>query len=255
MNHFFTDAALDGAQSAVITGADHNHIRNVLRMKAGEQLVLTGSEGVPYLCELTDCGRGETAVRIIGPEASPELALRITLCQALPKGDKMETVVQKAVELGAARIVPVETARCVVRLDDKKKAARRERWQAIAEAAAKQSGRGVVPEVSPVTGYKQALAEAAGSLILFPYENAEGMAALGGCLQELRSCGRVTVFIGPEGGFEPPEVDAAAAAGARIVSLGRRILRTETAGAALIAFLMLHAEMDEAGITEDDNGV
>ena len=171
------------------------------------------------------------------PVEDTELPVEVTLYQGLPKGDKMEFIIQKCVELGVSRIVPVEMARSVVKLDKKKEEAKRKRWQGISESAAKQSKRMIVPEIGPVLSYKEAVAEAASmDLFLLPYEDSESLSGAGGMeltrslIGGLKPGKKCAVLIGPEGGFSDGEVEAARNAGARTVTLGKRILRTETAG-------------------------
>lgn len=239
MHRFFVQPSQVGEDTIVITGGDVNHIRNVLRMKPGEELIAADGQGAEYRCRLSGITDQEARAEILWKlSGDAELPVRITLYQGLPKSDKMDFIVQKCVELGVSRIVPVDTARTVVKLDAKKEQNRRNRWSAIAESAAKQSGRGIVPEIGPVLSLKAALAEAeAWDRILIPYERAENMAQTRSVLTELQPGMSVGIFIGPEGGFEETEVEAAEAAGARAVTLGRRILRTETAGMALLAML------------------
>lgn len=239
MHRFFVQPSQVGEDTIVITGGDVNHIRNVLRMKPGEELIAADGQGAEYRCRLSGITDQEARAEILWKlSGDAELPVRITLYQGLPKSDKMDFIVQKCVELGVSRIVPVDTARTVVKLDAKKEQNRRNRWSAIAESAAKQSGRGIVPEIGPVLSFKAALAEAeAWDRILIPYERAENMAQTRSILTELQPGMSVGIFIGPEGGFEETEVEAAEAAGARAVTLGRRILRTETAGMALLAML------------------
>ena len=172
-----------------------------------------------------------------------ELPVKISLYQGLPKSDKMELIIQKAVELGAARVIPVETARCVVKLDRKKAESKRSRWQAISESAAKQSGRSVIPEVAMPMPFAAALKEAADSAIrLIPYENAEGMERTRRILESVVPGQKIAVFIGPEGGFEETEIRQAEEAGFEAVTLGKRILRTETAGFVVLSLLMAQTE-------------
>ena len=232
-----------------MTEGDYNHIRNVLRMHIGESITVCDGQGADYRCEIAEYSDGQCllAVKERIPSAV-ELPVEITLYQGLPKKDKMELIIEKAVELGAARIVPVACARSVVHWDDPAREEKKvKRFQAIAEAASKQSGRGVIPEVSKVLSFSDAMKEACGKCdtILFPYENAEGMNTLKKCVSELKPGSKIAVFIGPEGGFDPDEVDTAEQAGAQIVSLGRRILRTETAGLTMLSYLMIEAEMAE----------
>ena len=232
-------------KSVIIRGADVNHIKNVLRMRPGEEVAVSnGIDGREYRCGILaleeDCVRLE--LRFI-KEDGVELPAKIYLFQGLPKQDKMELIVQKAVELGASQVVPVATRRSVVKLDEKKAAKKTQRWQQIAESAAKQAGRGYIPQVSSVLSYPEAL-QMAGELdvLLIPYELAEGMEEARKVVASIAQGQSVGIFIGPEGGFEKEEVDAAIRQGAKAITLGRRILRTETAGLAILSILMFHLE-------------
>lgn len=242
MYHFFveTEQINIADKRVIIRGSDVNHIKNVLRMRPGEELsVSTGSDDREYRCgvlELSD-ERILCELRFI-KENAVELPVRITLYQGLPKADKMELIVQKAVELGAVRIVPVAMKRCVVKLDEKKAAARVQRWQAQAEAAAKQSKRAIVPEVGAVCGFRQALEQAAQADVrLLPYELAKGMDRTRELLGAICPGQSVAILIGPEGGFDESEIALARENGAELITLGRRILRTETAGMTVLAWL------------------
>lgn len=239
MHRFFAEPDQIGEKEIVITGADVNHIRNVLRMRADEEVLIADGQGAEYRCKLTDLGENEVRAQILWKlDGNAELASAITLFQGLPKSDKMDLIVQKCVELGVDRIVPVSTKRAVVKLDAKKEQTRLKRWNTISESAAKQSGRGVIPEVSGVMSFEKALEEAKKlDVLLIPYERAEHMAETRRVMGEIRPGQSVGIFIGPEGGFEESEVEEAVAAGARAITLGRRILRTETAGLAVMAML------------------
>lgn len=222
-----------------------NHIKNVLRLKAGEEIAVSnGVDGREYRCGIDGYTAGEVmcTLRFI-KEDGVELPSKVYLFQGLPKADKMELIVQKAVELGVYEVIPVATRRSVVKLDEKKAAAKVGRWQAIAEAAAKQSRRSVVPNVHDVMNMEEAVAYARGvDVKLIPYEFAQDMEhtrKLIGGVQPGRS---IAVFIGPEGGFEESEVQAAREAGASPITLGRRILRTETAGLTVLSWLMYQLE-------------
>ncbi|HIR06107.1 MAG TPA: 16S rRNA (uracil(1498)-N(3))-methyltransferase [Candidatus Copromonas faecavium] len=237
VHHFFTETEFFGENQAIITGPDVNHIRNVLRMRPGDRILLSDGKGTNCLCELCSIEPDRVTANILpDPVEDTELPVRITIYQGLPKADKMEFVVQKSVELGAFRIVPVDTSRTVVRLDKKKEAARRARWQGIAESAAKQSKRMIVPEISPVMKFEEAVAAAKqADLALIPYEDSEHLPGAGGMALTRTLIGglapgqTLAVFIGPEGGFSDEEIELALHAGIRPVTLGKRILRTETA--------------------------
>lgn len=245
MFNFFVDDDNRQGDAFFITGSDYNHIKNVLRMCPGDTFLVSSSK-TSHLCEL-EALEGETAVaRIIEEDyQNTGLPIDIYLFQGLPKSDKMELIIQKAVELGAAGIIPVEMNRCVTRLDDKKKKSKQARWQAIAESAAKQSKRNSIPTVFEPMTYKQALTRAAElDLFIVPYENKDGMSATKAALNELMNCRSVGILIGPEGGFEEKEIAAALEIGGRVISLGRRILRTETAAMTAVGMCMLHIEMN-----------
>ena len=244
MHHFFVspDQVSDG--KIEIKGTDVNHIKNVLRMKNGEELQISDGTGMLYLCEITEMNSEWVIASVKDSQTSDaELPARLYLFQGLPKSDKMELIIQKAVELGAYEIIPVATKRAVVKLDEKKASKKVERWQSIAEGGAKQSGRVVIPKVQNVMTYKEAIQYAKTmDVMLIPYELAEGMAETKKAVEAIRDGQSVAIFIGPEGGFEEEEVTYATENGARVISLGKRILRTETAGLTTLSILMYHLE-------------
>lgn len=243
MHMFFVEPRQIAGGQVTITGPDVNHIRNVLRMKTGEVVRVSDEKDFCGQCRVEELLEDRIQLTILEKADSTELPAQVTLFQGLPKGDKMEWIIQKNTELGITRIVPVAMKRSVVKLDAKKAAAKVARWQAIAESAGKQSGRTRLPEVAPVMTYAQALKEAAEyDLLLLPYESAEGMEGTRSLLAQAAPGMRIGILIGPEGGFEPSEVEAAVAAGWKVLSLGRRILRTETAGMTVMAKLMLDLE-------------
>ena len=253
MHHFFVEPSQVHEDEIEILGGDVNHIRNVLRMKAGEELVINDGYGNEYGCRLHRFTDAAVCAKILEKRrVASELPSRITLYQCLPKGDKMELIIQKAVELGAAEIVPVSSRRCVAKLDARKEENKRKRWQAIAESAAKQSGRAVGPKVKPAVDFGQALKQAGElDVRLIPYECADELLEDGQSsamqktretLDSIRRGQSVGIFIGPEGGLEKEEVAAAIKAGAKPVTLGKRILRTETAGLCILSVLMFRLE-------------
>ena len=244
MQHFFVSPQQVKEEKIYVEGSDVNHIKNVLRMKLGEKLTVNDGEGWQYLCEVESYEADMAVLHIVEKsKAETELASRIYLFQGLPKQDKMELIVQKAVELGAYKVIPVSTKRAVVKLDAKKAGKKVERWQQIAVSAAKQAGRGIVPTVGEVCTYAQALKMAEElDVVLIPYELAEGIEETKKIIAGIRPGQSVGVFIGPEGGFEEEEVKLAMEAGAKPVTLGRRILRTETAGLTTLSLLMFHLE-------------
>ena len=246
MQRFFVEPhQIDEAAHQIhIIGTDVNHISNVLRMKQGEEVWISDGGQKEYRCAIEAFSADEVLLHIIyAQEPDYELPSRIYLFQGLPKADKMELIIQKAVELGAYEIIPVETKRCVVKLDGKKAAKKVERWQQIAESAAKQSKRMLVPEVHSVMTFKEALAYAKElDVLLIPYELAKGMKETKELIQAIEPGKSIGVFIGPEGGFEEQEVADAMEAGAKPITLGHRILRTETAGLAVLSVLMFQLE-------------
>ena len=244
MYHFFVTPEQVKGEEIQIVGSDVNHIKNVLRMKNGEELQISDGNNKKYLCEIASMTSDEVCVHIKEELISDtELPSKLYLFQGLPKSDKMEFIVQKAVELGVYEIIPVATKRAVVKLDDKKAAKKVERWNSISEGGAKQSGRNVIPEVKQVMSYKEAI-QYAGSLdiILIPYELAEGMEETRQIIESILPGQSVGIFIGPEGGFETQEVEYAIENGAKAITLGKRILRTETAGLTTLSILMYHLE-------------
>ena len=243
MYHFFVPQGPDPEGIIRMTGSDVNHLRNVLRRRPGDRVVISDGTDRDYYCVIREIRPDEILFAVDGEAAESELPARLVLYQGLPKGDKMELIIQKAVELGASRIVAVSMKRSVVKLDPRKQEAKRSRWNRIAESAAKQSGRGMIPQVDGVMTYPEALREAAEmDLVLVPYENAQGMRGTREALSLLAPGQTAAIFIGPEGGFDPEEIEAAKGIGARTISLGRRILRTETAGLAALTLCMVRLE-------------
>ena len=244
MFHFFVTPDKIGENEITITGPDVNHIKHVLRMKTGEQIQISDGEHMDYLCEIKEIGDDSVSAVILSAETGgTELKTKLYLFQGLPKSDKMELIIQKAVELGVWEVIPVSTKRTVVKLDKKKEEAKVKRWNAISESAAKQSGRGVIPKVANVMSLKEAFSYAGDfDRNLIPYEHAENMAETRNLIGEIRKEMKVGIFIGPEGGFEDSEIEAAMKEGIRPITLGKRILRTETAGMAVLSILMFSLE-------------
>ena len=245
MFNFFVYPAARQGDSYIISGSDYNHIVNVLRMKQGDEF-LVSCEGVSSLCALDGADAENVYAKIIEENyRSTELPVKIYLFQGLPKADKMELIIQKCTELGVYSVIPTEMKNCVVKLDDKKKKSKVSRWQTIAESAAKQSKRNIIPEVGDVLTYTQALSYMQKlDLMLIPYENERGMAATKEALDKIKNGMSVGILIGPEGGFDEKEIAQAQAAGGLSVSLGSRILRTETAAITAVSMCMLHTEMN-----------
>jgi len=232
LHRFFIDNREPIGAEIVLTGENAAHMERVLRMRAGEQFVACDGRGTDYMCALTRFENKTAVAEVLS--FAPNMAeppAPLVLFQGLPKADKMELILQKAVELGATEIVPVTMERCIVKLSGKE-TAKVERWQKIAESAAKQSGRGCIPKVAmPVTLTESSdLAQRLGCCAV-AYEN-EKTQLLRTFLDMNASEAKngFGIFIGPEGGFEPAEIEQLAGAGIASVSLGKRILRTETAG-------------------------
>jgi len=239
MHHFFIDENEIEGDVASLYGEDVNHIVNVLRMKIGEEILLSDSKGNDYNCEITSISKEKVCAKVrFKYENGHELKQEITLFQGLPKSDKMELIIQKCVELGAFDIVPVEMKHCVVKLDEKGKDSKQKRWQAISLSAAKQSKRSIVPNVSRPISFKAALELACNyDLIIVPYESAKGMDYTKEVFESAKNYKKIGVFIGPEGGFDSTEIEDLSQTGGKIVTLGKRILRTETAGMMVIGIL------------------
>ena len=245
MYRFFVYPAQVGEKEIIITGSDVNHIKNVLRMKPEETILISSGESLEYTCYIRELKEEEIIAHIMYvQESGYELPSRLYLFQGLPKSDKMELIIQKAVELGVHEIIPVASKRAVVKLDARKEEKKRTRWQAISESAAKQSKRMYVPEVKKVMSFSQAV-EYAGQLdvVLVPYELAKGMGETREIIGKIKKGQSVGIFIGPEGGFEETEVEMAVEkANAKAITLGKRILRTETAGLTVLSILMFTLE-------------
>jgi 16S rRNA (uracil1498-N3)-methyltransferase len=212
------------------------HLARVLRLGPGDTVIASDGAGHDYTVRLDAVRPRATGVVVGVADAVDESPLAITLVQGVPKGDKLETIVRAATELGVARIVPALAARTVVRLAERQSAARLARWQRVAREAAKQSGRRTVPDVAPPRPLEACLEEARDAeLALCLWESEPS--PLGAVLAEAKRPRRIAILIGPEGGLERAEAEAARARGWRVVGLGARILRTETAAPALIAIL------------------
>lgn len=307
---FYVEGCSNASDKIYISGKDYNHIRNVLRLRIGEEIIVSDGTSKDFHCRIaayhdsTDSGSEHSDDHVSGKktgrdnknfddivgmveteiidfnENATELPVRVILFQGMPKADKFEHIIQKTVELGVSEIYPVMMKRCVVKLEggtgsvDKdgfikvssKEAKKLERYNKISEAAAKQSQRGIIPEVKGYISYKQAIDMAAQmDMMLVPYESAEGMDHSREIISEIKKLAdkymaenssvssmndgadnmadnsadmpSVAVFIGPEGGFAPEEIEYAEEKGGKVLSLGNRILRTETAGPAIMAIL------------------
>jgi len=248
MLHLFADPSDMQGDLLYVRGSEVNHIRNVCRLRPGDEVsVSTGRDDLEYRYGIEQILEDEVILRLrFTRQGNVELPVRIYLFQALPKADKMELIIQKAVELGVYAVIPVSTARCVVRLDEKKAEKKTERWQKIAEAAAMQSRRAIVPEIYAPMNMQQAAAWAHEhtQMRVIPYELQSDDRQTKSLLESAaEGITDLSVFIGPEGGFEPEEIALARQEGIRPISLGRRILRTETAGLAFLSWMIYILEI------------
>lgn len=245
MFNFFLENSDSQSEKYYVSGSDYNHIKNVLRMKVGDKLLISASN-MSNLCEIESFTDTDVIVKVIERNyQDTSLPIKIYLFQGLPKSDKLELIIQKAVELGVSVIIPTDTSRSIVKIEEKKKESKTERWQKIAESAAKQSKCSSIPEVLSPINFKNALELAKEmDLFLVPYENAEKMFATKTALNKIKSGMKVGVFIGPEGGFEDSEIEKLKEIDAEIISLGKRVLRTETASITALSMLMLYSEMN-----------
>ncbi len=244
MFNFFATEENKQNSHYIINGTDYNHIKNVLRMEINDTCLISCG-GKSDLCRIDSFLEDAVSLEILQEDyTETELPIKIYLFQGLPKGDKMETIIQKCVELGVYSIIPVQMQHCIVKLDEKKAKSKQSRWQSISESAAKQSKRNIVPEIMEVCTFNNALEFAKTlDLILVPYENKEGMTTTKEALFQLENVKSVGIFIGPEGGFEKAEIEKAIENNAKVISLGKRILRTETAAITAVSMCMLYTEM------------
>lgn len=240
-NFFSKNKSVDNCY--YLDGSDYNHIANVLRFKVGDKFLVSFNKKSD-LCSILAFTDGQVVCKIEQENyLDTSLPISLYLFQGLIKGDKMDFVVQKAVELGADCIVPVQMARSIVKLDDKKKIERQKRLSAIAQSAGEQSKRNAVPEVASVLTVKQAVEFAKGlDVVLVPYECHNGMQATVDALKSIKAGSKVGIFIGPEGGFEQNEIELLTDNGGVTISLGKRILRAETAALTALSMCMLYAE-------------
>ncbi len=240
MTRFFVDANELNKDFLVLTGENADHAK-VLRLKTGEKVAVSDGQGRECICTVSDVSPGQISL-VVGPQqaCSSEPALQVSVYMAFPKGDKLEHVIQKATELGAFEIVAFPSARCVSKPDAKSLSKKQQRWQKIAASAAEQSGRGRIPQVVVLDSYKQALSRASETdLSILFYENEQA-----NTLQKTLHSGvfrTVSLLTGPEGGLEQSEVELALQAGLQVCTLGKRILRCETAPLCALSAVMFCA--------------
>ena len=263
MHRFYVDGCSAADKSIRITGEDVNHILNVLRLGVNDEIVISDGSSRDFECRIAEIntqGKAYIEANIVDMhDNNAELPADIYLFQGVPKGDKMETIIQKCVELGVYSVIPVMMERTIVKLDDKKKDKKIARYNLISESASKQSRRGILPKVMDYMTMDEAIsfAESQMDVILFPYEFAEGMDAsrevINKLVDEIRKDSEssdnsekksIGIFIGPEGGFADSEAKALEDIGAKTISLGHRILRTETAGMTVMSILSFLLDTD-----------
>lgn len=244
MYHFFVDDSNISQNEIIITGKDVNHIKNVLRLKENDKILISNGQDKDFYCIISKINNDEVVTLIDSVlEESNELPSKIYLFQGLPKNDKMELIIQKAVELGVYEIIPVAMKNCVVKLDAKKEASKIKRWEAISESAAKQSKRCIIPSIHNVLSFKEAVEYASTlDVNIVPYENQKGIEETRRVVGNIKRGQSVGIFIGPEGGFDDKEIEEVLSKSFIPLTLGRRILRTETAGMAMMSILMYNLE-------------
>lgn len=244
MHNFFIRKENLNENSVKIDGKDFFHAKNVLRMKEKDEF-LVSVDNKNFLCTVKEICSDFLVAEILEKDfLDSSLNIELYLFQGLPKSDKLELIIQKAVELGVYEIIPVQMERCVAKIESNKVKAKTERYQAIAESAAKQCKRAFIPIVSEPVFLKMALEKAKDlDLFLVPYENEQGIKSTINALAKIKKGFKVGVLIGPEGGFSDNEIALAKTVG-ETISLGKRILRTETASITALSMLMLHAEMN-----------
>ncbi len=241
MYRFFADPANIGERDIFIEGKDYNHIRNVLRMKAGDTVsVSDGESDKEYRCHIEGFSEEKVHLKLdFIKEAELELPVKVTLFQGLPKSGKMDYIIEKCTELGVVKVVPVRTERSLTVLTGEKAEKKTLHWQGKAEAAAKQSRRTLIPGISMPLSFKEAVEECGGyDYKIIPYELSKDFNKTRELLSGIPSGSKVAVFIGPEGGFSEDEIDLAVSQGFTPVTLGKRILRTETAALVVLSWLI-----------------
>ncbi|MBR5586783.1 MAG: 16S rRNA (uracil(1498)-N(3))-methyltransferase [Clostridia bacterium] len=240
MRRFFAETS---SENVIISGSDAHHITDVLRLKENDEIIVCGGDGYDCITRLTSLSKDEVCGEIVN--RTPSLAeppVKIRLFQCMPKGDKFEYIIQKTVEIGVTEIVPVESKRCIVKIPGNKAAAKTERWNKIAESAAKQSGRGLIPTVALPISFKEAVKTFADCDLAIVCYELETEVSLKSILSENQNIKTVNVFIGPEGGIDDDEIAALKNQGATSVTLGPRILRTETAPLTVLSNIIYQLE-------------
>ena len=242
MYNFFVNSNDINDNFAKISGEDYNHIRNVLRMKIGTKILINDKEkSNSYLAEIQEIGAKEIICKVIEKMESNEMSVNVTLFQGIPKSDKMEYIIQKSVELGVSEIVPTEMKNCVAKINNEEN--KLKRWNKISETAAKQSKRSIIPKVESKISFDDLLNKIKEfDLVIVAYEN-EKHTSLKDVLQNCKCVKNIAIIIGPEGGIDTKELNLLEDNGAQVASLGKRILRTETAPIAMLSMILYEYEM------------
>ncbi len=238
MSRFFVTTDMIDENRVTLSEEDSKHLSRVLRATVGEEIIICDGVGNEHKAHISEISKNKICAEIFETkQCDTEPKVKVTIFQGLPKGSKMELIIQKCVEIGVCTIVPVATARAVVKLSEEKGKGKEERWNKISQEAAKQSSRGVIPVVESPVSFEEAVKRAGEfDMAIIPYEKQES-----GCLKDYlreKTPQTVAVFIGPEGGFEEREIDFAQKHGVKAVSLGKRILRTETAPLTALSVIM-----------------
>lgn len=254
MHHFFVRKENIFENEVRIDGDDFFHAVRVLRLKKGEKVRVSSPEGIDYICSAKDFNTDKSDINGQDGaltleidwicESNNELKSRVVLFQCVTKSGNMDTIIQKAVELGVSEIVPISSKNCVVRLDPKRTTLKQRRWQSVADASAKQSKRSIIPEVKPLLTFKDAVCYCESlDVRLIPYEQENGLGNTCEALLSLVPKKSIGVFIGPEGGFDPLEISMAKRHKILPISLGKRILRTDTAATVMLGLVMIRMEI------------
>lgn len=252
MPKFFVSQKNIKEKNILIVGEDVNHIKNVLRKNASDTLEICNAEnGENFLCEILEIKKEQIICEIIKRlESTSEPNIYVHIYQGLPKADKMELIIQKSIELGVSEITPTNMSRCIVKLDNKDAKKKVERWQKISEVAAKQSGRDIIPKINNICSINEIIEQCQDyDMILLAYENEKENTLKNEInklvkMQEQKSKLKVAIIIGPEGGLSIEEVEKAKKNGIKIITLGNRILRTETVALNILSIIMYELEQN-----------
>lgn len=246
MYRFFIEEEQIADDFIRIIGDDYNHIVHVLRFEEGKEILISNRQGREYYCIIKEINRDCVLCKILFSQSTDqELPVKVYLFQGIPKNDKMEYIIQKTIELGVYKIIPVVMSRSVVKVNEQNREKKSNRWQKIAHAAAKQAHRGILPKVGDILTFDEAIQYAKQfDQVIVPYEKAESITDLKNKLRVLEPNQSIGIFIGPEGGFDEDEIGRLESIGGITISLGKRILRTETAGLVILSVIMYELEVN-----------